>query len=151
MRTPVSSRFRHHAGGFLLALLLSSCGREKVAQRSTVVVDSAAAMAKLPPGHPTVAPAAELSDAARAVLESGNVEFRAKRFDAARRFYEQAATMAPNHAAPWFGLYMIGDVTKNKQLADSALAEVRKRTGGTGAPVGSDTALRNPHARQPGT
>jgi hypothetical protein len=42
---------------------------------------------------------------------------------------------------------MVGEVTKNRKLADSALAEVKKRTPQDGAPaVPGDSALRNPHA-----
>ncbi len=117
--------------------------------RSTVA-DSAVAGA-LPPGHPSLAPAADLPEAARLMLDSGNTAFRAKRFDVAQRYYEKAAQLAPQHGAPWFGISMIGDATQNKQLKDSAMVEVQKRTGGTGMPSHPDSALRNPHAGLPGT
>jgi tetratricopeptide (TPR) repeat protein len=121
----------------------SGCAKSKDAQRTTSK-DSAVAGA-LPAGHPSLAPAADLPDAARQTLDSGNVEFRAKRFEKAQRYYEKAAQLAPEHGAPWFGIFMIGDATKNKALADSAMREVQKRTAGTAAPF-PDTALRNPHA-----
>ncbi len=83
------------------------------------------------------------------MLDSGNTAYRAQRFAEARAYYERAAALAPSHGAPWFGIFMVGDATQNRALADSAMAEVRKRTGGTAAPVHPDTALRNPHSALP--
>lgn len=150
MTDRIRSRSQFLAAGVTLLVLMSACNREDGAERTALPGDSTMATA-LPPGHPSAAPAAELSEVARTMLDSGNVEFRAKRFDAARQYYEQAAALAPLHAAPWFGLYMIGDATRNKQLADSAMGEVRKRTGEPVTPAGADSALRNPHATLPGT
>jgi Tfp pilus assembly protein PilF len=71
--------------------------------------------------------ALELSPEAKVALDSGNVLFRAKQYAAARHQYESAAQRSPAHAAPLFGLYMIGRATGDRALADSAMAGIRAR------------------------
>lgn len=66
---------------------------------------------------------------ALAALDSGNTLFRAKNYRGALGLYRVAADLAPQHSAPLFGIYMVGRETKNTALADSALAEIRKRGG----------------------
>ena len=125
-----------------LALLASCWKGNEQAKPSSV--------AALPPGHPSLAaPAADLPDGAQQMLDSGNNAFRAKRFADAKAFYERAAGLAPEHAAPWFGIFLVGGAIKDQRLADSAMAEIRKRTGDGSMPVHPDTALRNPHASLP--
>lgn len=131
------------AGVMLIVVVAAACSKEQAPKS----LAGAAATTQLPEGHPSLAPAADLPEAARVLLDSGNIAFRAQRFADARKFYERAAQLAPKHGAPWFGIFMVGDATKNKALADSAIAEVQKRTGG--APTHPDTALRNPHAGLP--
>jgi hypothetical protein len=76
---------------------------------------------ELPPG---------VNAAAAARLDSGNVAFRVKQYDVALGFYRGAADAVPNHAAPWYGIYMVAQATKNTALADSALKAVAIRNGG---------------------
>lgn len=66
---------------------------------------------------------------ARAALDSGNVLFRSKSYTAALARYRDAADLAPQHAAPIFGMYMVAKAMNNTKLADSTLAEIRKRNG----------------------
>lgn len=82
---------------------------------------SAGPMRELPPG---------LNAVAAARLDSGNVAFRVKQYDVALGFYRGAADAVPNHAAPWYGIYMVAQATKNTALADSALKAVAIRNGG---------------------
>jgi len=127
----------------VLIFVATGCSKEQAPKS----LAGAAAATQLPEGHPSLAPAADLPEAARVLLDSGNVAFRAQRYAEARKFYERAAQLAPKHGAPWFGIFMVGDATKDKALADSAIAEVQKRTGGV--PSHPDTALRNPHVGLP--
>lgn len=126
---------------------LGACA--KVGDARSTAADSVSVGA-LPAGHPSIV-TADLPAAASQMLDSGNAAFRAKSFDLAQRYYESAAKLAPKHGAPWFGIFMVAEATENKVLADSAKAEVAKRTGGSGMPSHPDTALRNPHAALPGT
>ncbi len=80
-----------------------------------------APLRELPPG---------LNAVAAARLDSGNVAFRVKQYDVALRYYRGAAEAVPNHAAPWYGMYMVAQATKNTALADSALKAVAIRNGG---------------------
>jgi hypothetical protein len=81
--------------------------------------------------------------AARAALDKANAAYRAKDFSEALRLYREAARVAPTHASPWFGIFMVAQATKNTALADSARAEVQKRTAD--APGVTDSTLRSTH------
>lgn len=70
-----------------------------------------------------------IGPAARAALDTGNMLFRKKDYPAALAAYRRAGDLAPQHAAPIFGIYMIAKATNNTKLADSTLAEIRKRNG----------------------
>ncbi|MCU0633866.1 MAG: hypothetical protein MUE41_03240 [Gemmatimonadaceae bacterium] len=87
-------------------------------------------------GAPAVPPAAAVH------LDSGNTAYRAKAYDDALRHYRAAAAAAPDHAAPWYGVFMVGEVTKNKALTDSATAMVATRTGGAGL---ADSTMAKAH------
>lgn len=88
-----------------------------------------------------------LGPSAKAALDSGNVLFRKKAFDAALAQYRAAAALAPQHAAPLFGIYMVARATNNTAMADSALTEIRRRNGPMSPTPHnfSDTALRRMH------
>ena len=73
-------------------------------------------------------------DAARA-LDSANAAFRAGRLDAALAGYRIAAARAPEHAAPYYGIFMVARRTRNAALADSATSAIRARTRQNGAPT----------------
>ncbi len=70
-----------------------------------------------------------LGDKARAALDSGNVLFRKKHYAPALVLYRTAADLAPQHAAPLLGVYMVARATNNAAMADSALVEIKKRNG----------------------
>lgn len=137
------------------AAALVACDRsthDAGATRTLADSSIAAAGAALPPGHvPIGAGSASLPAAAQALLDSGNVAFRAKDYAGAQAFYRRAAVLAPRHAAPWFGTYMVGQATNDTALADSALRMVQERAptmsahpaappGAAGAPPGTGPA-----------
>jgi hypothetical protein len=99
----------------------------------------------LPPGHPQLDGTPAISVAARSALDSGNAAFRQKNYDGALRFYRDAARAAPNHASPWFGIFMVAEATGNTALRDSAKREVQKRT--VDPPGVTDSTLRNTHPK----
>ena len=68
-----------------------------------------------------------LGPEAKAALDSGNVLFRKKAYAPALVQYRLASTLAPRHAAPYFGINMVAQATGNKALGDSALAAIRER------------------------
>jgi hypothetical protein len=63
-----------------------------------------------------------------AALDSGNSAMRIDDYASAVRLYRVAITGAPDHAAPWFGLYMAAKELKDSTLADSAMQQVRRLT-----------------------
>jgi Flp pilus assembly protein TadD len=79
-----------------------------------------------------------LSPAAKIALDAGNAAYRAKQFGEAIARYREASAASPDHAAPWFGVYMAASEMKNKALADSAMAKVNA--------LSSDAAALNTHA-----
>ena len=97
-----------------------------------------------------------LGPKAKAALDSGNVLFRKKAYTDALGQYRAAAELAPQHAAPLFGIYMVARATNNRAMADSVLAEIRLRNGpmSAGPHSFSDSALRRVHdslRRRPST
>lgn len=95
-----------------------------------------------------------LGPAAQAALDSGNALFRQKAYQPALAKYRRASELAPQHAAPLFGIYMVARATNDAALADSAMAGIRARNGnlppvGEGTPHAgmSDSALKAMHAK----
>ena len=88
-----------------------------------------------------------LGPAARAALDSGNVLFRRKAYAEALAQYRSASSLAPQHSAPLFGIYMVARATNNPVMADSALAGIRLRSGAMSASphTMSDSALQRMH------
>jgi len=84
------------------------------------LADSARAVAA---AHALIGPAA------KATLDSGNALYRKKAYVEALAQYRAASTLAPQHAAPLFGIYMVARATNNLTMADSALAGIRLRNG----------------------
>lgn len=118
-------------GALLLAagmLLAGACRKPKDTQQAAAAADGAM-NAALPPGHVPIADGMPtgLEPLTQALLDSGNAAFRQKNYDAALAFYGKARDAQPDHAAPWFGTYMVAQATKNTALADSALRMVRAR------------------------
>ncbi len=93
----------------------------------------------------TANPHTTMSPDARAALDSGNAQYRAGNYDAALKSYRQSSALAPLNAAPFFGIYMAAEKLGNKNLADSASAEIRRRQG-PGTQMLTDSALQEMHA-----
>lgn len=70
-----------------------------------------------------------IGPAARAALDSGNASYRKKAYAEALGHYREASSLAPQHPAPFFGIYMVGRATNDRAMADSALADIRLRNG----------------------
>ncbi len=104
------------------AMLACSSGSEApkvpLGERA-VAVDSARPVA--PAAHAIIGPRA------KAELDTGNALYRKKQYAEALVHYREASTLAPQHAAPFFGMYMVARATNNAVLADSALAAIRVR------------------------
>ena len=134
-------------GAVLLAMLaLGACGRS--------AADDAP---KLPLGHPRVATQGDSGERrgptirgeAKVALDSGNILYKAKAYPLALAQYRRAAVLAPDEEAPFFGVLMVANVTKNARLADSATTRIRElnasATGTSGALSAAE--LRDIHAR----
>ena len=85
-----------------------------------------------------------LSPEARTALDNGNQLFRAKEYKLALSQYRLAATLAPAHAAPWYGVYMVAGALHDKALADTAMAAVNARSGNAGA-MFNDSLMKKAH------
>lgn len=119
-----SSRFLSAAVPTLALVTLIACGTSDTAGRQPLGAP-ADANASAAPGTPTGASGPQLPLAARTALDAGNAAYRAKQFDAALAQYRAAAAAAPEHAAPWFGIYMVANDMKNTSLADSAMSHAK--------------------------
>lgn len=128
------------AGLLAAALTISCTGSDapKLPLAQGAVTDSARAVES---AHGLIGPAA------RAALDSGNALYRKHEYINALEKYRSASALAPQHPAPFFGIYMVGRATNNRAMADSALSEIRLRNGPmTPVPhtVG-DSAVRRMH------
>ena len=123
------------------ALLATGCSRSDAPKvpLGRRVTDSVKALES---AHALLGPDAKMR------LDSGNAFFRKKQFAAALVQYRAASELAPQHAAPLFGIYMVGRATNDTALADSALSGIRLRSGSMSAaphPTFSDSALKRAH------
>lgn len=123
------------ANGFATrALLLASCvvaaacgangtdsPKQPLGSAAAAPVSDAPAPDQLPAG---------MTPLSVAHLDSGNVAFRARQYDQAMVYYRKAVADVPDHAAPWYGIFMVAQATKNSALADSATNAIAARTGG---------------------
>ncbi|MEP6621688.1 MAG: hypothetical protein ABJE47_20335 [bacterium] len=89
-----------------------------------------------------------LGPAAKAQLDTGNTLYRRKEYPEALAHYKSAGELAPQHAAPLFGVYMVARATHDSVMAEGALAGIRKRNGPLPTPAHSlrDSALDQMHA-----
>lgn len=136
----------HLAAALLLCLTTPACG-DRAPDSARARPDSArvasARTASARGASATPGSRAALAPDAAAALDRANAAFRAGRYDAALADYRAAATRAPDHAAPHYGVYMVARQTKNAALADSAMAAIRARTPSDGS-LG-DSALAAVH------
>jgi hypothetical protein len=88
-------------------------------------------------------PHEQLAPEARVALDSGNVAFRAGKYERALAQYRAAAKAESKSAAPFYGIYMVAQKLGNKGLADSVMAVIRERSGaGTAL---TDTSMAKMH------
>jgi hypothetical protein len=113
-----------------------AAGRTSLSDAVPAQSNGAQTVASTAPSANAVQPT--LSPAALAALDAGNVAYRAKQLDVALAKYREAASAAPTHAAPWFGIYMAANEMKNTALADSALQHVKS--------LSADPAALDAHA-----
>jgi hypothetical protein len=103
------------------ATTLGGCAKPESEPPKQPLAQATSDSTPLPPG---------LTPAAAAHLDSGNVAYRAKDYPTALGHYRAAAAAAPEASAPWYGVFMVAEVTSNKALADSANARVAQLSGG---------------------
>jgi len=132
---------RSRVGAAVLAACagaILACGNKQDPRR-TASADSVARAEQA--AHALIGPAA------KAALDSGNALFRKRDYAGALAQYRAASALAPQHAAPLFGIYMVARATNDSAMADSALAGIRLRSGPLpSAPHSlSDSALRRLH------
>ena len=102
-----------------------------VTRRGAAVALVALALAACPPEDQrtdSVDPATagrDLSDEARAQLDSGNAAFRAGDHQVALDHFIRVTELAPDDATGWFGVYMAYDALGDRAGADSALDRAR--------------------------
>ena len=63
---------------------------------------------------------------ARVALDSANLLFRGKSYDAALALYNRAAALAPAELAPLLGIMMVAEATGNVSLANETRQRVKK-------------------------
>jgi hypothetical protein len=123
-----------------LCIALAACARSneppKVPLGQTSTAEITAALTPVDP----------LPPAARAALDTANAEFRDGRFTTALDEYRRAAKLAPQSAAPFFGIYMAARKLGRSALADSATREIAARSSPS-TPMLSDSAMRRLHAK----
>jgi len=88
-------------------------------------------------------PHEQLAPEARVALDSGNVAFRAGKYELALAQYRAAAKAEGKSSAPFYGIYMVAQKLGNKTLADSVMAVIRDRSGAGNALT--DTAMAKMH------
>ena len=102
----------------LAATLVMGCSKK---DEPPMVPLGQAANPELSP-HGTVP---SITGEAKVALDSGNKLYTAKSYDLALAQYRRAAALAPEAEAPLFGMLMVGNVTKNARLTDSATKLLR--------------------------
>jgi hypothetical protein len=107
------------------AAALATAACTKTPDASTAKTPLASGPSMMGAGEPQAGGPNAVPVAARAALDSGNMAFKAKRYDIALAMYREAASKAPGHPAPLYGIYMAADKQGNKALADSAMAQVQ--------------------------
>lgn len=86
-----------------------------------------------------------------AALDSGNVAYRAKDYETARRYFREAAELDDGVAAAWFGVYMAELALGNDDEAEAAMERAQRLAPGASlihpdtmreapAPAAGDTA-----------
>jgi hypothetical protein len=126
--------------------ILGCGGSNREAPKIPLNQAQAGSMGSSATGGSTTPP--EMGSEAKAALDSGNVLYRAKSYDAALVQYRRAAELSPTESAPLVGIMMVADVTKNTKLADSTLVRIRALSPGAGdaSAAMSQAEIREIHA-----
>jgi Flp pilus assembly protein TadD len=133
------------AAPLLLALGTAACVKEKTADDGRVPLSASSAAPMAGAAGAATTPAPVMTPEGQSLLDAGNAAFRKKDYTAAKSAFEKAAKLSPEHAAPWFGLYMVAQARKDNRAADSALAQIRLRADGpTMMPGGAPGATPGP-------
>ncbi|MHB1312106.1 MAG: hypothetical protein ACYC3L_08825 [Gemmatimonadaceae bacterium] len=146
------SQHRRLAAPLLFLFGALACGYGKSADEGKVPLGSA------PAGQPATAGVAGASGASAAIvpsmtgeakvaLDSGNAAYRRKDYATALVAFEKSQKLAPDDAAPWFGIYMVAQARKDNKAADAALAEIQKRSEVVPAPMLDSAAMKRAHAK----
>jgi tetratricopeptide (TPR) repeat protein len=120
----------------LLMLGLAACGGGDAADERRTLGAEDAAPAQPAPG--TAAPAggqaerSPLPPEAQTHLDAGNAAYRAKDYAGALTHYREAARIAPDQAATWFGVTMAAEKTGDRAALDSARARIEALSPGLG-------------------
>jgi hypothetical protein len=104
-----------------------ACGEKKEAEKLPLGAAPAAGEATPAAGAAATKPEAVLTPESQKALNTGNEAFRKQDYAGALAQYEIAAKSSPDHAAPWFGIYMVAKAKNDTKGADAALAEIKKR------------------------
>ena len=123
----MTGSFARHT--FLVACTIAFAACAGGDEGSEVPLAQAGAQAASDSAAEVAAAHAMLGPEAQAAVDSGNALFRKQQYTPALAQYRIAAAAAPQNAAPLFGIYMVASAVSNASLADSALAEIRKRNG----------------------
>ena len=88
-------------------------------------------------------------DGVAALVDSANAAYSAQSFERASALYRQAAQLAPDLPAVWFGIYMAEHARGNIAAADSAMKRAQELAPGAslihGTPADTATPPPNPH------
>jgi hypothetical protein len=87
----------------------------------------------------------QVPPAVAAQLDSGNTAYRAKDYQKALGHYRQAANMAPEFTAAWFGMYMAETALGDTAAADSAKAHLGSMGQAAGAHNMPHGGMMSPH------
>jgi tetratricopeptide (TPR) repeat protein len=102
------------ASALVLALSVAACGTQTdEANRTTLGGEPAQQGGGLP---------AEI----QAPIDSGNVAYRARDYEAALRHYQVATSRSENEPTAWFGVAMAAEAMGNRALADSARSRINR-------------------------
>jgi hypothetical protein len=115
------SRVRLWCGIIVAAVMTVGCVNKDASKKPSAQGALADSARKVAAAHALIGPAA------KAALDSGNALYRKKEYASALAYYRSASTLAPQHAAPLFGIYLVARATNNVAMADSALAGIRQR------------------------
>jgi tetratricopeptide (TPR) repeat protein len=100
----------------LAVVLLAGCRQDRVTDDQRTDTVTPRTMEEARAGWP---------DGLSQLIDDANAAYSAGNYDEANELYRQAAEMAPNVTAAWFGIYMAEHARGNIAAADSAMARAQ--------------------------